>query len=390
MAIHIGSTSGNVRSMHFGAGNISAVYRGADKIWPNYAEDVGDVAMQNDDGFYLRNDGKVFCHHNGGALTKEYALDRSKWYPVPELSGIKRLYCNGYWLSQNNDIIVAVDANGTAYAKGIGNTYAFPEAGTTSFTKVTGIDNIRQLIVTKDNSWVLKNDGTLWTRGNLVYSNSSALGLGEGVTAANWTRITTNAGNIKHIFRNWSAGFGVVKNDGSVWITGSPRLEPRSTHVLTRVTTLTGVSKVAQYNQGNGYPFLALLSNGDVYGAGNNGNGELGTGNTLEYNTPVKLSVSGAVDIWNGDGSSFIKVANGDVYAAGWNYYGGLGYGPTANTTSTLTTFTVIPELKNVKELSVGRIGLALFPDETIKMGKSYLTDYGDILPRNNRIYHRV
>ena len=80
---------------------------------------------------------------------------------------------------------------------------------------------------------------------------------------------------------------------------------------------------------------LVLLENGEVFAAGDNSCGQLGTGNTIALSTFTKIAVSNIVDIvMNCHGSvvSVMMIDNkGQVFVQGYNGNGYLGTGNTAN-----------------------------------------------------------
>ena len=96
---------------------------------------------------------------------------------------------------------------------------------------------------------------------------------------------------------------------------------------------LTGVGDVMQIDTGgdNGeYPFtLVIAKDGTVIAWGDNTCGELGTGDTEEYNQPVEIEeIEGADLVEAGEG--FGVAVNGDqVYTWGLNNHGQLGNGTT-------------------------------------------------------------
>ncbi|WP_022882881.1 RCC1 domain-containing protein [Gryllotalpicola ginsengisoli] len=82
---------------------------------------------------------------------------------------------------------------------------------------------------------------------------------------------------------------------------------------------------------------LALAANGSVYAWGYNGYGQLGTGDTTNRTTPVKLTaLSGKTitDIAAGAYQSYFLDSTGAVWAVGDGYYGALGQGNTNTSTS--------------------------------------------------------
>ena len=92
--------------------------------------------------------------------------------------------------------------------------------------------------------------------------------------------------------------------------------------------------------------------NGNVYAAGNNGKGQLCTGDTSSRDMPVQVALPGqAVSAAVGADFTLILTATGDVYGCGSNQKGALGLGK--STTQTNTPM-LVDGLKSVSSLSAG------------------------------------
>ena len=65
----------------------------------------------------------------------------------------------------------------------------------TTFTQITtNTDDIKSVYCGYNHTFILKNDGTLWTTG---HNDSGRLGLGDTTSRTTFTEVTTNAGDIK-------------------------------------------------------------------------------------------------------------------------------------------------------------------------------------------------
>lgn len=79
---------------------------------------------------------------------------------------------------------------------------------------------------------------------------------------------------------------------------------------------------------------IAIAKDGSIYGWGDNLNGQLGLGYTNSQYFPVRLkSIEkiNPIDIKIGDSHIMIKTKNGDIYGCGGNGFGQLGLGHTIN-----------------------------------------------------------
>ncbi len=109
-----------------------------------------------------------------------------------------------------------------------------------------------------------------------------------------------------------------------------------------RCGTLTGISNV--YVGGSNAPFaFAINATGDLWSWGYNGQGQLGLGDIVQKTSPVQVSsitdvkeviaLSGLSATIN-RGSTLIRLGNGTVHATGNNAFGQLGQGNTTQVTS--------------------------------------------------------
>ena len=86
-----------------------------------------------------------------------------------------------------------------------------------TFTQITtNADDIKQIYCGWYYTIILKNDGTLWSCGDNAYGQ---LGLGDTTNRNTFTQITTNTNNIKSVYCGGRQTF-ILKNDGTLWGTG--------------------------------------------------------------------------------------------------------------------------------------------------------------------------
>jgi len=79
----------------------------------------------------------------------------------------------------------------------------------------------------------------------------------------------------------------------------------------------------------NGYNTFVLTNNGEIYGAGYNGNGQLGNGNTSSQNQAVKFSLPAGKQgqyVSVGGFQTYVLTTDGNIYSAGMCDDGRLGY----------------------------------------------------------------
>lgn len=116
---------------------------------------------------------------------------------------------------------------------------------------------------------------------------------------------------------------------------------------------------------------MALLDDGELYGWGYNGNGELGIGNNNNQHNPVRVSNLNKVFITQivcGFAHCLALTDQGDLYAWGANSYGQLG---TGYKTHHLSPVLVASDLGRVVEIAachLSHISAAMFQDGRIYM----------------------
>ncbi len=98
---------------------------------------------------------------------------------------------------------------------------------------------------------------------------------------------------------------------------------------------------------------MVITSNGNLYGSGYNGNGQLGLGNNNTINITMLLSIGKTpVSISCGSQHTIVLMSDGTIYGTGNNKYGQLGIGNTTNKSS--LTEMIIPSGKTPAAIACG------------------------------------
>ena len=101
---------------------------------------------------------------------------------------------------------------------GYGNLGLGDRGHRTTFTEITyNTDNIKQVYCGENYTFILKNDGTLWSCGCNDYGQ---LGLGDAINRTTFTQITTNTDDIKSVYCGESYVL-ILKNDNTLWGCGN-------------------------------------------------------------------------------------------------------------------------------------------------------------------------
>ncbi len=276
--------------------------------------------------------------------------------------------------------------------------------------QVTALNNVSMIAAGANHSLSLKNDGTVWTWG---YNGQGQLGDGDTnssptiVRASNLTGVSSIAGGDNHSLASksdgtvWAWGYNasgqlgngtltqeltptevpnfggaigvaggtsfsvVLKNNGTIWAWGDNtygQLADGSTTAsvvpvqssacpapYTNPTPAASLSKRVSASQ---YFSLAVENDGSVEGFGQNVDGQLGDGTTINRSSPVKAAgLSSIIGVAAGWHHSLAVRSDGTVWAWGYNGNGELGTGSTSSSPTPLQ----IPGLKGFIAVAAGQ-----------------------------------
>ena len=265
------------------------------------------------------------------------------------IDDIKLACCGGYhtFVLKNDGTLWSCGYN-TDGQLGLGdktNKYAFTQA-------TTNTDDIKSVYCGESYSLILKNDGTLWGCGS---SSSGQLGLGDTNARTTFTQITTNTDDIKSVSCGKDYTF-ILKNDGTLWCTGYNAYgqlglgDKNSRYIFTQVTTNADDVKLVSC----GYNYTIILkNNGTLWGCGRNDYGQLGLGDKTNRTTftEITTNVDDIKSVYCGSNHTLILKNDGTLWGCGCNDYGNLGLGDSASR----TTFTqVTTNANNIKQVYCG------------------------------------
>ena len=209
---------------------------------------------------------------------------------------------------------VAIKTDGTLWTWGYNYYGALGTNDTTQrntpVTTFAGGSNWKQVTCGYYHTAAIKTDGTLWTWGYNPYGQ-----LGTNDTTNRSTPVTTFAGG-----SNWkqvSGGYhnAAIKTDGTLWTWGfgtSGQLGTNdTTNRSTPVTTFAGGTNWKQVSCGGLYNTAAIKTDGTLWTWGRGAEGQLGTNDGTQRNTPVTTFAGG---------SNWKQVAIGIYYTAAIEY----------------------------------------------------------------------
>ena len=224
-----------------------------------------------------------------------------------------------------------------------------------TFTKVTtNINNdVKQIACGRYHTFILKNDGTLWSCG---YNEYGQLGLGNTTDRTTFTQVTTNINNdVKQIACGYYHTF-ILNNDGSVWVCGRNNNGQSGLGDATDITTFTKVTNDVKQIACGEYHTIILKTDGSIWSCGKNNNGQLGLGDKTVKTTFTKVTTNINNDVKQiacGHSHTIILKNDGSLWSCGYNSRGHLGLGDTTDK----TTFTkVTTNINNdVKQIACGQ-----------------------------------
>lgn len=255
--------------------------------------------------------------------------------------GVKDIACgDSQTFITLHDNTILFSGQTTYYQSGGASGTAFVNATTTASTSVG--QNVKKVSCGYRNSFVIKNDGTLWSCG----ANEKGQ-LGQGTTATK-SELAQVATNVKKVVSG-NAHTIILKNDGSVWTAGSNTygqlgigtVDENAHSTFTKVID----SGVIDITCGR-YFSTVLKEDGSIWSAGYN-QGTLGVGDTTDRSTFTKASITFNVNeikkiSANLGDNLYVLKTDGTLYGCGYNAYGQFGIA-----TSPVTTLTKLDALGN-------------------------------------------
>ena len=240
----------------------------------------------------LKNDGTL-CgtgYNGNGQLGLGDKTNRTTFTEITtNTNDIKSIHC-GY------EHTLMLENDGTLWGCGLNDHGQLGLGNTTNrktFTQATtNTNDIKQVYCGYYHTFILKNDGTLWGCGA---NGNGQLGLGDNTNRTTFTQVTTNTDDIKSVYCGGYHTF-ILKNDGTLWSCGSNGngelglgdTSGRST--FTQITTNADDAKTFYCSY---YHTFMLKTDGSLWVCGANGYGQLGLGDTTNRTTFTQITTNG-------------------------------------------------------------------------------------------------
>jgi alpha-tubulin suppressor-like RCC1 family protein len=346
----------------------------------NGGNEIGyKIATGNLHSLALSNSGKVYGTGltSVGQLGLGNANNRNTFIEITGLNdkNIKAISVGEYYS-------FALSGSGKVYAAGLnlnGELGLGDISNSMTFVEVTDLSskNITAISVGFYQSFALSNSGKVYATG-LNYDGQ--LGLDDHTNHNTFTEVTgLNDKNIIAISTNVDHSLA-LSGSGKVYATGDNANGELGLGDYDNRNTFTEVTSLSDKNiiaiSVGFYQSFALSGSGKVYATGLNYGGQLGLGDHTNHNTfteVIGLNDKNIIAISTGADHSLALSSEGKVYAAGDNYQGQLGLGDNTDR----NTFTEVTGL-NDKNI----IAISTNADHSLALsgsGKVYATgDNGD------------
>ena len=302
------------------------------QVTTNINNDVKQVDCGQNCTFILKNDGSVWaCGKNEyGQLGLGDTTQRNTFTQVTtNISDIKQIACGlvHTFILKNDGSIWSCGYNYDGQL-GLGST-----TDQSTFTQATtNINNdIKQIACGRNCTYILKNDGSVWSCGNNSYGQLGLGGDKDYFAHKTFTQIATDVkqvscGQYGHVF--------ILKNDGSIWGCGKNDARQLGLGDNTHRTSFTQVTEninndVKQISCGHNHTII-IKNDGSLWGCGYNNDGELGLGDYDNRSTFTQATTNinnDVNDIVCDYSHTFIIKNDGSVWVTGNNEYGQLGLG---------------------------------------------------------------
>lgn len=272
----------------------------------------------------IKSDGKVWCWGDAGGGSLGDNTVTAKSSPVQVVGPHAFIQVSG---SRGGDHQAALKRDGQVFCWGTGTSGQLGDNSITSKSSpVAVVGNHKFIQVSVGNNFcaALKEDGSVWCWG----TNGSGQ-LGDNTTTAKSSPVQVVGG---HSFIRISAGNAQVcglKADGTAWTWGdntNGALGDNTTVAKSSPVAVVGGHSFSDVAGGASASFHALKANGEAWGWGSGGSGQLGDNTVVGKSSPVQV-VGGHSFIQIGAGllMALALKANGEVYAWGDGTNGNLG-----------------------------------------------------------------
>ena len=303
------------------------------KITTN-TNDIESVYCGYSHTIILKNDNTLWaCGWNEyGQLGLGDTSDRTTFTRiVTNTDNIKSVHCGyGHTIILKNDNTLWACGRNDYGQLGLGD-----KSNRNTFTQINiNSENIKSIYCGGTHTIISKNDGTLWGCG---YNGDNRLGLENTSDKTTFTQITTNTDNIKSVYCGRGNTF-ILKNNGTLWGCGRNDYGQLGLGDTTSRPTfaIIGINTNDTKLVSCGCDHTIILKNDSIlWGSGDNQYGQLGLENTPNktFFTIIGINTNDIKSIYCGYYYTLILKNDGTLWTCGYNGHGELGLGDTNNRT---------------------------------------------------------
>ncbi|GAB5559146.1 MAG: hypothetical protein SynsKO_07930 [Synoicihabitans sp.] len=281
------------------------------------ANDVDTAATGDTHSLFIKQDGTLWAmgRNNYGALGDGSTTQRTS--PVQVAAEVS-------FVGAGSHHSLYVKNDGTLWAMGENRTGGQLGDGTTTLrnSPVHVASDVLQVTGGEDHSLFIKQDGTLWAMGG----NSTGQ-LGDGTLVERSLPVWIASG-VADIAAGVLATF-FVTSDGVLWTSGRDVHDPFAHENSGSGSPVQVAGAVGQVATKRNRSFF-IQNNGTLQGMGENREGRLGDGTTINRSVPVTLTDE-AISVAAGSSHSLWINKDRELWAVGSNYAGQLGDGTTTS-----------------------------------------------------------
>jgi hypothetical protein len=293
---------------------------------------TGIIATSSRDQFtlFLKNDSTVWAVGNNsyGQFGNGTTTNSSTAVQIPNLTGIIKIAAG-----INHSLFLKSDSTVWSCGRNLsGELGDGTQTQRVTPVQITGLTGIIDIAAGDLHSMFLRVDSIVWTCGD---NQNGALGLGNGagLQVLNPTQVTAISG-VTGIAGGYRHSL-FIKQNSTVWACGFNNAgqlgdgTTTSKDVPVQISTLSGIKGISAGQQHS----LFVSYSGTVWATGANSFGQLGNGTNNDSNTPVLVSgISGITQVTaSGLFHSLFLKSNNTFWACGQNNQGQLGDGTSVN-----------------------------------------------------------
>lgn len=239
---------------------------------------------------------------------------------------------------------------------------------------VTGLNGVIDLHGGREHVVALKSDGSVWTWGSNVEGQQARGTTANGlvptrVTSLGFDNVAVETGHNHTVF---------LKSNGTVWAAGlnsDGQLGDGTTTLRRSPVQVPGITDAVAIAAGRDMSY-AIRSNGQLWGWGRNDEGQLADGSLTRRLTPVRVgALTNLKAVAGGRDHGLAVLTNGSLWAWGSNDYGQVGDNTLVDKTAPVQIFA-----SGIADAAAGaHHSYALRADGTVaSWGRNYRSELGD------------